>query len=57
MLSDSSFSDWDRVSERAAAEYVLGEGLHLLGRGVEEGLGGLGVEGLGVEVWGLGFRV
>ncbi|CAE7370499.1 vwkA, partial [Symbiodinium pilosum] len=26
VLSDSSFSDWDRVSERAAAEYVLGEG-------------------------------
>ncbi|CAE7774869.1 vwkA [Symbiodinium sp. CCMP2592] len=26
ILSDSSFPDWDRVSEQAAAEYVLGEG-------------------------------
>ncbi|CAE7197440.1 vwkA [Symbiodinium natans] len=26
VLSESSFPDWDRISERAAAEYVLGEG-------------------------------
>ena len=27
VLSESSFPDWDRVSEHAAAEYVRSEGL------------------------------